>query len=175
MTSRPDNSEFASSFAGYVALVPETDVLAVLQDQITVVFQQAALVAADRERYRYGAGKWSIREVFGHLVDAERVFGYRAFCISRWESVSLPSFEENDYVKRSRYDECPLKDLVTELKIVREGNLSFLRFLDNSAWEHIGTANNHPVSVRALAYIMAGHVRHHFKGLHDNYGVPAAR
>ena len=174
MLSRPGASEYAPFFSGYVALVPEADVLTALEDQLKEVPRLGEQVSADRETFRYAEGKWSIREVFGHLIDAERVFGYRAFCISRGEIAPLPAFEENAYVQQSGYAERPLRDLITEFDFVRRGNLAFLRGLDDRAWGRIGTASNKPISVLALAFIMAGHVRHHFHVVQTRYGVTAA-
>ncbi len=171
MTSRPASTEYAPFFAGYVSLVPESDVLAVLEGQPAGLVQLSSDVPADRERFRYAEGKWTIREVFGHIVDAERVFGYRAFCISRGEQVPLPGFDENVYIRYSHYDRQPLADLVPEFAALRETNLAFLRQLGNNDWERLGTANNNPASVRALAFIMAGHVRHHVAMLRDRYGI----
>jgi hypothetical protein len=171
MKSRPLDVEYAGYFSRYVSLVPETDVMAVLEEQPVELTHMAALVAADRERFRYDIDKWSIREVFGHLSDAERVFGYRAFCISRGEQAFLPAFDENAYVARSHYDEQTLADLLAELIAVRRANIAFLRHLGDREWERTGTASNKPVSVRALAFVMAGHVRHHSALLSKNYGV----
>jgi len=129
------------------------------------------LVPADREGHRYAEGKWSIRQVLGHLVDAERVFGYRAFCFSRGERAALPSFDENEYVRAARSDATPLGDLVDELALVRESNLVVLRRLEPLEWARVGAASGQPVTVRALAFIMAGHPRHHVHVLRERYGV----
>ena len=171
MIERPSDAEFAAFFAGYVSLVPETDVVAVLQDQAEVVRRHALAFSSDRESFRYAAGKWSVREVFGHIGDAERVFGYRAFCISRGESANLPGFDEQQYVARSSYTGCRLADLVEEFGRLRESNLIVLRRLDEPAWLRSGSANGSPVSVRALAFIMAGHVRHHLQVLSTRYAA----
>jgi hypothetical protein len=172
MTSRPIATEYAPFFSGYVSLVPEDNVLAVLENQLADAARFAAGVSPERERFRYAPDKWSIREVFGHLIDSERVFGYRAFCISRGEKASLPPFDENAYVEGSRYDRQLLVDLLSEFTTVRQGNMAFLRQLDEQGWLLLGTASNNPVSVRALAFIMAGHVRHHFNVMRERYGVP---
>jgi hypothetical protein len=171
VTSRPKETEYAPFFAGYVSLVPEADPLAVLESQPAGLARLSSLVPADRERFRYAEGKWTIREVFGHLIDAERVFSYRAFCISRGEQVPLPGFDENVYVRHSHYDRQRLSDLVSEFAALREATLTFLRRLDDHDWEHLGTANNNPASVRGLAFIMAGHLRHHVAVLRDRYGI----
>jgi hypothetical protein len=104
---RPSPDEYAPFYAGYLALVPETDMLAVLERQAGELRRLAASVPEERETHRYAEGKWSVREVLGHLVDGERVFGYRAFCISRGERAALPSFDENHVeVLRERYGVC---------------------------------------------------------------------
>jgi len=169
--SRPAETEYAPFYSGYVSLVPESDVLAVLEEQRDVFRRLAVAVSAGRERHRYAEGKWSIREVAGHLVDAERVFGYRAFAFSRGAKAPLPSFDENEYVAESGYDEVPLAELVDELVAVRDANLEVLRRLADAQWARVGTASGKPVSVRALAFIMAGHPRHHLAILRERYGV----
>jgi len=168
---RPRENEYASFFARYVALVPETDILAVLEQQVEEIRRLAASVPEERESFRYAEGKWSIREVLGHLVDGERVFGHRAFCISRGEQAALPAFDENQYVAAARSDAIPLRELVDELALVRRSNLQVLRRLAPPEWERVGTASGHPVTVRALAWVMAGHPRHHVDILRERYGV----
>jgi len=168
---RPTETEYAAIYRGYVALVPETDIVGVLETQAEEIRRLLATVSPEKETYRYAEGKWSIRQVLGHLVDAERVFGYRAFCFSRGEQAPLPSFDENRYVDAVRSDSVPLRELVEELALVRQGNLAALRRLDAREWAQVGTASGKPVSVRALAWIMAGHPRHHLQILRERYGV----
>jgi hypothetical protein len=168
---RPTETEYATFYGGYVALVPEADIVGVLDAQVDEIRRRLAPVPAEGESYRYAEGKWSIRQVLGHLVDAERVFGYRAFCFSRGESAALPSFDENQYVAGARSDSIPLRELVQELALVRQANLVVLRRLDAREWAQVGTASGKPVSVRALAWIMAGHPRHHLNILRERYGV----
>jgi hypothetical protein len=169
--ARPGEGEYAPFYAGYVALVPETDILSVLERQAAELRELAASVPADRETFRYAEGKWSIREVMGHLIDGERVFGYRAFCISRGEKAGLPSFDENEYVAGARSNAVPLRELADELVLVRASNLAFLRRLEPREWERTGTASGKPVTVRALAWVMAGHPRHHVRILRERYGL----
>src|SRR6185503_8720479 len=114
MSGRPAESEYAPFFAGYVSLVPEDDVLSVLEAQRVDVQSFARSVPPDQETLAYAPQKWTIRQVVGHVSDAERVFGYRAFCISRGEQTSLPGFDENQYVARSPAFECRLDELVQE-------------------------------------------------------------
>ncbi len=169
---RPSAAEFASFYAGYVSLVPEADIMSVLEGQADVVRLQIRTFIPTREQFRYADGKWSVREMLGHMTDAERVFGFRAFCFSRGEENALPGFEQDDYVARGSFDRCRLADLVQEFSQVRETNLAVLRRLDDDAWRRVGTASGKPVSVRALAYIMAGHARHHLHILSTRYGTP---
>lgn len=171
MIERPSDGEHNPYYSKYIALVTEDDLFDVLERQGAEIRQLAARLPADKEAYSYGPGKWSVRQVIGHLTDAERVFGYRAFRISRGDETPLSGFDENLYVQRSPYAAVPAKQLAEEFALVRSANLAFMRQLDAPRWPRRGTANNSPISVRALAYIIGGHVRHHQKGLRDNYGV----
>jgi hypothetical protein len=166
---RPETSEFAPVAAGYVSLVPEVDILRVMESQSNQMRSFALTISPEREMFSYAPGKWSVREVIGHVTDAERVFGHRAFCISRGEQAHLPGFDEQAYAAQSSFASCRLSELVEEFALVREANLVFLRRLDSAAWRQIGTANDTPVSVRALAFVMAGHVRHHLHWLSTRY------
>jgi hypothetical protein len=168
---RPGEDEYAPFYGGYVALVPETDILAVLEQQVEDVGRLAASVPAERETWRYAEGKWTIREVLGHLVDGERVFGYRAFCISRGEQAALPAFDENEYVAAARSNAMPLREIADELALVRRSNLVVLRRLEPREWGRVGTASGRPITVRALAWVMAGHPRHHVEILRERYGI----
>lgn len=168
---RPEAGEYDEYFAGYVNLVGAADVLGVLERQRAEIRLVAASVSPAREAFAYAAGKWSIRQLFGHLGDAERVFGYRAFCISRGEPETLPAFDENAYVAASPSSGVALGELADELVTLRESNLAFLRRLDDASSRRLGQVSSGPASVRALAYIMAGHVRHHFRVLAERYAV----
>jgi hypothetical protein len=171
--SRPRPDEYDAAFERYVSRVPETDILAALDKQPAELAATLASVPPERERYRYAPGKWSIREVVGHMVDAERVMGYRALAISRGDTASLPGFEEKDYAATAGHDQRPLASLVEEIRILRTGHVLMLRYLDDAAWVRFGTANALPVTPRALAYILVGHVRHHVAVLREKYGVAA--
>jgi len=167
--NRPNESEYAPFYRGYVAQVNEDDIVPVLRSQIDALDLLLDRVTPERETYRYADGKWSIREVTGHLIDAERVFGYRAFSIARGEQKNLPGFDEKEYMLSAPYDRITLEDLLSEFRLVRLANIAMLRNLDDAAWMRAGTANDNQVSVRALAFIMAGHVRHHMGVLRERY------
>jgi hypothetical protein len=172
MDLRPLADEYAPYFERYIALVPEADALPILGTQAGILAGLSSSLPAAMEQFRYAEGKWTIREVFGHLIDAERVFGYRSFCISRGESAPLPAFDEDTYVARSGYDGRNVAELVREFSFVRQSNLAFLSALTPEQWLQRGTASGKTISVRALPFIMAGHVRHHLRILQERYGVP---
>jgi hypothetical protein len=172
MIEKPADTEFAPAFKHYVERVTERDALVPLASQVGELQKLVAGIPADRETYRYADGKWSVRELFGHLTDSERVFGYRALCIARGEQVSLPGFDENTYAANANGNDRPLAQHLAELVGVRESHLVMLRSLDPAAVRRIGTANANPTSVRALAFVMVGHVRHHLHVLQTKYGIP---
>ena len=169
--SRPDPSEFATFYASYIARVPEGDPLPALEAQPSELLTAADRITPDDELYRYAVEKWTVREVFGHLIDTERVMGYRAFCIARGEVKPLPGFNENDYVATAGSNDRPVKELSHEFAAVRHANLWTIRRWTEDQWSRTGNANGHQVSARAIAYIMAGHVRHHLAILRERYGL----
>ena len=169
LVERPPATEYASAFERYVSRVPEGDVVAALARQIDEVIGGFDKARGAAERYRYAPDKWSVREMVGHMVDTERIMGYRAVCVARGEAASLPGFDENAYVANASFDECPLRELLEEFAQVREGHLAFFRHLSPEAWQRKGLANANPISVRALAYVMAGHPRHHLGVFQERY------
>ena len=167
--NRPNETEYAPYYQSYIDQVSESDILPVMRSQMDELDVLLGRVEPHQETYRYAEGKWSIREIVGHLIDGERVFGYRAFCIARGEQQNLPGFDQDDYMLTSHYDQAELEDLISELRLIRLGNIAMLRTLDEEAWSRIGVANNNSVSVRALVFVMAGHVRHHMNVLRERY------
>ena len=153
--------------------VPDGDVLELLSRQIEDTAALLGAVPEARAGHRYAPDKWSIREVVGHVCDAERIFAYRALRFARGDETPLAAFEEKAYVPAARFDTRTLAELVAELRDVRRATLSLLRNLDAAAWDRWGTASGHRVSVRALAYVIAGHERHHLAILRERYGVGA--
>jgi hypothetical protein len=172
--TRPLPADYAPYFETYVSKVPETRVLPVLAGQGEELRRALATVGEDQAGFRYAAGKWSIREVVGHLADTERLMAYRALCFARGEQQGLPGFDEDAYVAQAGFDAVPLAELVEEFQVVRGGSLLFFRHLGAEAWRRGGTANKKVLTVRSLAYIMAGHVRHHLGTLRERYHVGAA-
>lgn len=168
---RPGAAEYGSFYQGYVESIDDDDVIDVMRQQLVTLNRLSTAVDPALERHRYAPGKWSVREVVGHLIDAERVFGYRAFCISRGDETPLPGFDEGHYVARAGSDERPLESLIDELAAVRQANLHVFLNLPPGSGETIGNANGSSVSVRALAFITAGHFQHHLRVLEQKYGV----
>jgi hypothetical protein len=168
--SRPDATEFGPSFGRYVSLVPEGDILLTLERQTKDLVAFLRSVPESEANKRHLPYTWSIKEVVGHLIDAERVFGYRAMRIARNDTTPLAGFEENDYVRNADFDAFGLGELTDEFESLRCSHVLFFRHLQDEAWLRSGTANNNKVSVRALASIIAGHVQHHFAILRKRVG-----
>ena len=170
MIERPGPGEYAEFYAGYIASLPSGNILEILEGQKDQL-RYLANIAADRETFRYAPGKWSLREVVGHLIDAERVFSYRALRFSRGDDTPLPGFDENFYVANADFDSRTLQSLIEELTLLRSANVLLFRSLTPEDLARIGVANTHPVTVRALAFILAGHLQHHFNVLRERYGI----
>jgi hypothetical protein len=167
---RPAADEYAPAFAGYVARIGnDENILTVLTDQLDQLLARMAAVHEARGDFRYAPGKWTLKEVVGHLSDTERVFAYRALSIARGDPAPLPSFDDQAWVAEMGAGDRTLAEMVEEFEVVRRASLMLFRHLPPSAWLRRGTANGHPASVRALAYIMAGHARHHLEVVEARY------
>ncbi len=167
--ARPASTEYVPYFAKYIDLVPEGDVLDLMRRQVE---ETAALVGKLSERdadHRYGEGKWSIKEVIGHLADAERIFLYRAVCFARGEPKELPGWDENAYVAQASFGARRIADLVAELKAARAASVAFFAGLTAEELARSGTANQRRYSVRAVAYVALGHERHHCNIIRERY------
>ena len=167
--ARPAPSEYNAYYQTYIGAVPDGDLLARLGEQRDSTSALLATIAEADAGYRYAAGKWSIKEVIGHLADAERVFSYRALRVARADATPLPGFDENAWVPPANFDRRTLADLAAEFRAVRESSLALFRGFGNEAWPRMGTASGHPISARALAWIVAGHEVHHLRVLRERY------
>jgi hypothetical protein len=168
--SRPGAGEYAPAFAGYVARIgQDEDVLAVLTRQLDEVLARLGSVPDSRGEYRYAPGKWSLKDVVGHLSDTERVFTYRALRIGRGDTIPLASFDDQAWVAEARAGDRTLADMVEEWGHVRRATLALFRHLPPAAWSRRGTASDQPVTVRALAHVIAGHMRHHLEVVEERY------
>ena len=167
--SRPAQGEFLPYYEKYISLVPSGDVLFTLDAQMSDTQALLRGLPASTSTYRYAPDKWSVNEVIGHLIDSERIFAGRALRFARNDATPLPGFEQDDYVRNSNADAYPLAELASELDAVRRATVFLFKHLDEPAWMRRGVANNGEVTVRALAYIIAGHELHHRGILHTRY------
>jgi hypothetical protein len=168
-TQRPAADEFPAYYGRYIDQVPDGDVVALLGQQIERTRNLLAALTDAQARFRYADGKWSPKEIINHLADAERVFSYRLLTFARADATPLPGFDENAWVPSSGADELPLAQVVDELAKVRGATIALLKSLPDAAWGRSGTANGKPISVRALAWIIAGHEVHHARVLAERY------
>ena len=168
---RPATGTFGAYYAKYIALVPDGDLRRLLPVIFDANYRAMRTITPEQERQRYAPGKWSIRESVGHMADTERVMSYRAMRIARGDTTPLASFDENSYTAVARYDDIPLEQILSELMAVHAATILLFENMADEAWDRTGTASNNPVSVRALAYIIAGHELHHMNVLRDHYGV----
>jgi hypothetical protein len=166
---RPETTEYADYYGSYISKVPGTDVLKVLEAQRLQMLQMFTGRSERDGDFRYAPGKWTVKEVLGHVTDTERIFSYRALCIARGEKKSLPGFEQDDYVRDGGFGERTLRDLAEEFGAVRSASIGLFRSLNEAAWERRGVANQKEVTVRALAFITAGHQMHHRIILEERY------
>ena len=159
--TRPGSDEYASYYEKYVSLVPETDILKVMRESPGTELAFLSSIAESEASVCHPPYTWTVKQVVGHLTDSERVFGYRALRIARGDTTPLPGFDENAYASAIHLEEIPLTELVAEFADLRRSHLAFFGHLSEEAWRRRGTANNAAVSVRAIAYILIGHERHH--------------
>jgi hypothetical protein len=169
--NRPEKGEYAEYYERYVSLVEENDIVAVLENQLSDLLEFFKRITEEKSLFAYDEGKWSIKEVVGHLTDGERIFAYRALRISRADKTPIEGFEQDGYIENSNFNNTKISELAEELILTRKSNLIFFRNLTEEAWLRTGTASENSVSVRALAFIIAGHIRHHLKILNERYLV----
>ena len=166
---RPTADEYFEYYGKYIALVPDGDLLALLQTQNAETAAILASITPAKADFAYAPGKWTIKEVVGHLCDAERVFAYRAMRFGRADATALASFDENTYVPAGKFGQRSLAELVEEFRAIRSATIHLAKHFDAEASARQGTASGHPISVRALLYIIAGHERHHVALLRERY------
>ena len=167
--ARPQPGEYSPYYDRYISLVADNDILRTLEEQR----RQMMLALSGRSEadgdFRYAPDKWSAKEVLGHVCDTERIFAYRALRIARADATPMEGFEQDDYVRNGPFAYRPLADLIEDYIAVRRATVSLLRSLDEAAWSRRGIANKNEVSVRGLAYIIAGHELHHRRILEEKY------
>lgn len=172
---RPAATEYPPYFARYVDRVPDGDFMAQLRENSARLDATLAAIDDARGAHRYAEGKWSVRQIVGHLLDTERIFVYRALRIARADTTPLAGFEQDDYAATAGSDARRLPDLRDELRALRESTIRFFDSLPEEAWARTGTVNGYNISVRALAHVTVGHTIHHLHGLAERYDVPTRR
>jgi uncharacterized damage-inducible protein DinB len=169
MSGRPAANEFAAYYTAYVGRVTSDDVLSVLQAQLDMTLSVLTGISEEKSLHRYAVDKWSIRELLNHVTDAERVFVYRALWFARGFDTALPEFDQNVAVPTAEAERFSWASHVEDFRAVRAATLTFFRNLPEEAWDRSGVASGNPVTVRALAYITAGHAAHHIAILQERY------
>jgi hypothetical protein len=168
---RPEADEHIAYYGRYITMVPGDDAWPALEFQLDETLRLLRPLDEKASLHRYEPGKWSVKEVLGHVTDVERVFGYRALRFARADATPLPGFDENAWVPVGAFDQRPLTELVDELRATRAATLAMLRGFDADAFGRAGSANDARITVRALAWIIAGHERHHRQLLRERYGL----
>lgn len=169
MASAPDRTEAADYYFKYIEQVPAGDIVEILAAQSTETLTFLDTISEEQSLHRYAPDKWSVREVLNHLNDAERLFVSRAFWFARGFDSPLPSFDQDVAVAASAADKRPWRSHVDEFRAVRAATLTFFQGLPADAWTRRGLASGYPFTVRALAYISAGHVAHHLRIVRERY------
>lgn len=172
MIPRPQLNECAEFYHGYIREAPQGDILKILGQQLVETKNLLTPISAKQADYRYAHGKWSIKEVLAHLLDAERVFAFRAFWFARNALSALPSMEQDDFVKFGKFDQRTLPDLLAEYEHVRLSNIILFRSFDEEMLNRRGVASGCEFTVRSFPFIIAGHERHHLRVLRENYLPP---
>ena len=166
---RPQTGEYNTYYQKYIDLASEDDIVGGLDAQSRDTATLLGNLTDAQAAHRYAPDKWSIKQIVGHITDAERVFAYRILSIARGETKPLPGFDQEPYVVNGGFDGRTMSDLAEELATVRRANVMMMRALSDEAWRRLGTASENPVSVRAIAHIMLGHERHHLRIIRERY------
>lgn len=168
--SRPASSEYNLHYAAYIGPMADQNALELLATQKGALDGLRTLDES-RALHQYAPGKWSVKEVIGHVTDAERIFSYRMLRIARGDKTPLANFDQDPYIEAAGFDRYPIGQLIDAYRATRESTLSIAREIDAEGWQRMGVASDAPVSARALAYIIVGHAGHHFAILRDKYGL----
>ncbi|MBW5445123.1 DUF664 domain-containing protein [Cohnella sp. CFH 77786] len=169
MNERPKPEEYGGHFGTYIGLVPEGNILDILAGQEKELAELLSSLSESRADYRYAEGKWSIKEIIGHVTDTERVMAYRLLRIARGDKTPLPGFDQDLFMEHSPFGNWSLEQLADDYRAVRQATLTLLRGLPEEAWSRKGTANNIGMTVRAFANVIAGHEKHHVAIIREKY------
>lgn len=166
---RPADSEYGAYYGRYISIVQGEDIVSALGQQLSGTLSLLQSISETQAERRYAPDKWSLKEVVGHVLDFERIFGYRALMIARVEGSVLPGCDQDELMKGADFNSYKLADLAEEFAQVRRANISFFTHLSEEAWKRMGVASEQGVTVRALAYILAGHEAHHVQVIRSKY------
>lgn len=165
----PETNEYDPYYSKYISQVPETDIREAYASQPAELRAVLANVSEEKGTFAYADGKWTIKELLSHIIDGERIFAYRMLRIARGDETPIEGFEQDGYIENSNANNRSFDDLLSEFDLTRQANVLFLNNLDEAALSRMGTASDVPVSVRAIANICIGHVRHHVSILKERY------
>jgi len=168
---RPSEKDYASYYKGYISQIKGDDILNILEKQLNTATKFLNSIPEGKGNYAYAEGKWSVKEVLGHVIDCERIFATRALCIARGEKQSLPGFEQDDYVQEAKFNKRTLKDFIDEFSLVRKSNLVLFKTFSDNELNKRGIASENEITVRAILFIISGHGMHHIEVLKEKYGV----
>jgi uncharacterized damage-inducible protein DinB len=168
---RPLENEYAHYYHGYISKVKDDDIIKVLEEQLQITTSLFNSLSIENENYRYTAGKWNVKEVLGHVIDAERVFSFRALAFARGETQKLPGFDQEPYVNNADFSKRILQSLKEEYENLRRANLALFKSFSEEMLDRKGIASNNEVTVRALIFIIAGHEKHHLDILKEKYSL----
>jgi hypothetical protein len=166
---RPDPSEYNPRYSRYIDLVPENNVCAALEQQLDDTVKLFSQVPDSMIEFRYAPGKWTIREVLGHILDTDRIFGFRLLTFARGDSNPLAVADQDLYIRNGGFAAHSMEEWIDEFSLIRRSNIALVRHLPAEAWARTGTVSGNPISVRALAYFMVGHERHHVGIIRNMY------
>jgi len=168
-SGRPDVAEYNPRYSRYMELVPEDDICAAMAEQLEQTLSRLDRIPESMVDWRYAPGKWTTREVVGHILDTERIYGFRLLTFARGDAVTLARADQELYVKNGDFGRYPLGESLEEFSVVRKSHVALVRHLPLEAWARSGTVSEFTVSVRALAYLMVGHERHHLRIIQEKY------
>lgn len=162
-------TEYGSYYNTYISKLGEVELLDGLKEGLADFHSFVKSIPSDKYGYRYAEGKWDLKEIIQHIIDTERVFAYRAMCISRGDQTSFPGFDENSYADHAIVEHRRMEDLIEEFDLVRKSTIALLRSLKEKELAIIGTASNTPASPRAIGFIILGHQLHHSRVFNERY------
>lgn len=168
-SGHPQESEYAVYYGRYIGRIEGTDIVAILEGQLEPTLQLLRHIDEQTANFRYEPGKWSVKELVGHIIDSERVFAYRALVFGRNDKAILPGFDQDKWAESAHYATLPFSQIISEFEAVRRSTIALLRQYDAAAWSRIGVANDKQMTTRSVAFVIAGHLQHHLDILKTRY------